>query len=74
MGSRLRLPWHGDRADDLQAALDEHPEASTFFETPSGANRYAVLYRIQTAVKPETRARRIAGFVAMLQRRETLHP
>src|SRR3954453_7737825 len=60
--------------DDLQAALDEHPQASAFFETLTGANRYAILYRIQTAVKPETRARRIAEFVAMLQRREALHP
>jgi uncharacterized protein YdeI (YjbR/CyaY-like superfamily) len=59
--------------DDLQAALAEHPEAKAFFETLKGANRYAILYRIQTAVKPETRARRIAEFVAMLQRRETLH-
>lgn len=60
--------------DDLEAALDEHPEARAFFETLKGANRYAILYRIQTAIKPETRARRIAEFVAMLQRRETLHP
>lgn len=60
--------------DDLRAALDEHPEASAFFETLTSANRYAVLYRIQTAVKPETRARRIAELVAMLRRRETLHP
>jgi uncharacterized protein YdeI (YjbR/CyaY-like superfamily) len=56
--------------DDLQAALDAHPEAGAFFETLTGANRYAILYRIQTAVKPETRARRIAEFVAMLRRRE----
>ena len=60
--------------DDLQAALDKHPEASAFFETLTSANRYAILYRIQTAIKPETRARRIAEFVAMLQRRETPHP
>jgi len=60
--------------DDFQAALDAHPEARAFFATLKGANRYAILYRIQTAVKPETRARRIAEFVAMLQRRETLHP
>ena len=59
---------------DFQAALDGHPEAKAFFETLKGTNRYAILYRIQTAVKPETRARRIAGFVAMLQRRERLHP
>ena len=59
--------------DDFQAALDKHPKAKAFFETLKGANRYAILYRIQTAVKPETRARRITEFVAMLQRRETLH-
>ena len=58
--------------DDLQAALDAHPEARAFFETLKGTNRYAILYRIQTAVTPETRARRIAEFVVMLQRRETL--
>jgi uncharacterized protein YdeI (YjbR/CyaY-like superfamily) len=60
--------------DDLRAALDEHPEARSFFETLKGTNRYAILYRIQTAVRPETRARRIAGFVAMLRRGETLYP
>ena len=60
--------------DDLQGALDEHPDAKAFFATLKGANRYAILYRIQAAVKPETRARRIAEFVAMLQRKETLHP
>ncbi len=58
---------------DLHAALDAHPEARVFFESLKGANRYAILYRIQAAVKAETRARRIAEFVAMLQRRETLH-
>ena len=60
--------------DDLQAALDAHPNAKAFFETLKGANRYAILYRIQAAVKAETRARRIAQFVAMLERGETLHP
>ncbi len=59
---------------DFQAALDAHPQAGAFFKTITGANRYAILYRIQTAVKPETRARRIAEFVGMLKRRETLHP
>jgi uncharacterized protein YdeI (YjbR/CyaY-like superfamily) len=60
--------------DDLRAALDEHPKASAFFDTLTSANRYAILYRIQTAVKPETRARRIAELVAMLRRREVFHP
>ena len=60
--------------EDLQAALEEHPAAKAFFATLTGANRYAILYRVQTAVKPETRARRITEFVAMLERGETLHP
>jgi uncharacterized protein YdeI (YjbR/CyaY-like superfamily) len=59
---------------DLQAALDANPKAARFFATLSGANRYSVLYRIGTAGKPETRARKIASFVAMLERGETLHP
>src|SRR4029078_10754790 len=45
--------------DDLRAALNENLEERAFFETLKGAHRYAILYRIQTAVKPETRARRI---------------
>ena len=60
--------------DDLQAALDRNPKAKAFFATLKSANRYAILYRVQTAVKPETRARRIADCVAMLQRGETFHP
>jgi len=60
--------------DDLRAALDAHPAARAFFETLTGTNRYAILYRIQTAVRPETRRRRIAEFVAMLERGETVHP
>lgn len=60
--------------EDFRAALDAKPEAAAFFETLKGANRYGILYRIQTAAKPETRARRIADFVAMLGRRETLFP
>ena len=60
--------------DDFQAALDKHPAAKAFFQTLTSANRYAILYRIQTAVKPETRARRIAEFIAMLKLREVVHP
>ena len=58
---------------DLQAALDDDPKARAFFEALDGANRYAVLWRVQTAKKAETRARRIAQFVAMLRRHEKLH-
>jgi uncharacterized protein YdeI (YjbR/CyaY-like superfamily) len=60
--------------DDLRAALEARPKAKAFFATLNGANRYAILYRIQTAIRPETRARRIAEFVAMLERKEKLHP
>jgi len=60
--------------DDLQTALDASPQAKSFFETLKSNNRYAVLYRVQTAVKPETRARRIREFIAMLERGETLYP
>lgn len=58
---------------DLQAALDVSPQAATFFATLKGANRYAILYRVSTAKKLETRAKRIADFVAMLERGETIH-
>ena len=58
---------------DLLAALEAKPKAKAFFATINASNRYAVLWRIQTAVKPETRARRIAQLVAMLARGETVH-
>ena len=60
--------------EDLQAALDASERAGAFFKTLSGANRYALLFRIQTAKKPETRARRIQEFIAMLERGEKLYP
>jgi len=59
---------------DLAAALARNVRARLFFETLDRANRYAILYRVQTARKPETRADRIARFVAMCARHETLHP
>ena len=59
--------------DDLRVALDAEPAARDFFATLSGQNRYAVLYRIEDAKRPETRARRIATFVQMLAEGKTLH-
>jgi len=53
---------------ELQAALDRSPKAKAFFETLRGRNRYAIIYRVQTAKKPETRARRIADFIARLEK------
>lgn len=60
--------------EDFQQELDANPEAAAFFATLDSANRYAVLYRIQEAKKPETRAKRIEKFVGMLERREKVHP
>jgi uncharacterized protein YdeI (YjbR/CyaY-like superfamily) len=59
--------------EDLKAALDAEPKAKAFFATINATNRYAVLWRIQTAVKPETRAKRIAQLVEMLARGEAIH-
>lgn len=59
--------------EDLLAALEAEPKAKAFFATINASNRYAVLWRIQTAVKAETRARRIAQLVEMLARGETVH-
>jgi uncharacterized protein YdeI (YjbR/CyaY-like superfamily) len=58
---------------DLQAMLDAYPKARSFFSTLSAANRYAVLWRVQTAKKAETRTRRIEMLVAMLARGEKIH-
>lgn len=60
--------------DDFEAALAKNKKASAFFATLNSANRYAILFRIQTAKKEETRQRRIAQFVEMLERNEKLHP
>ena len=60
--------------DDLRTALEANPRASANFETLNRQNRYAILYRIQDAKRPETRAKRIAGFIAMLEKGEKIHP
>lgn len=60
--------------DDLAAALAANARAAGFFSTLNSANRYAILWRIQTVKKAETRARNIAKFVEMLARHEKLHP
>ena len=59
--------------EDLKAALEANPAAASFFATLTGANRYAILYRIGAVKRAETRARKIADYVAMLERGETLH-
>jgi uncharacterized protein YdeI (YjbR/CyaY-like superfamily) len=59
---------------DLTTALEANPKAAAFFATLNSANRFAVLYRIGAVKKPETRARKIEHFVAMLERGESIHP
>jgi uncharacterized protein YdeI (YjbR/CyaY-like superfamily) len=59
--------------DDLQRELDRSAAAREFFATLDGANRYAILYRLDDAKKPETRERRLRKFVAMLERGEKIH-
>ncbi|MDQ3939982.1 MAG: YdeI/OmpD-associated family protein [Actinomycetota bacterium] len=62
-----------DVPDDLRRELDKNPRARRFFETLSKSNRYAVLYQIHDAKKPETRARRIKKFVEMFAEGKTLY-
>lgn len=59
---------------DFSDALAEHPLAATAFDQLSSANRYAILYRITTVRRAETRERKIREFIAMLERGETIHP
>lgn len=59
--------------DDLLRALDKNRKARAFFESLDSRNRYSILYRIQEAKKPETRARRIAMYVAMLNDGQKIH-
>jgi uncharacterized protein YdeI (YjbR/CyaY-like superfamily) len=59
--------------DDLQRELDANPAAREFFAGLDGSNRYAILYRLDEAKKPETRERRLRKFVAMLERGEKIH-
>jgi uncharacterized protein YdeI (YjbR/CyaY-like superfamily) len=60
--------------DDLQLALEKNERARQFFATLDNRNRYAILYRIQTVKKPETRAQRIEKFIAMLGEHEKIYP
>ncbi|PVU83115.1 hypothetical protein DDP54_08975 [Cellulomonas sp. WB94] len=60
--------------EDLAAALSADPAAQAWFDALTASNRFAVIYRVQDAIRPETRARRIAGFVAALSRGETPFP
>jgi uncharacterized protein YdeI (YjbR/CyaY-like superfamily) len=66
--SRVTVP------EDLARALAANERAGAFFATLDSANRYAILSRIGTAKKPETRAKRIDTFVTMLSEHKKIHP
>jgi uncharacterized protein YdeI (YjbR/CyaY-like superfamily) len=74
---RWEAAYEGQRTakvpPDLQRELDANPAAREFFASLDGANRYAIVYRLAEAKKPETRERRLRKFVAMLERGEKVH-
>ena len=74
MAAAYDSPSRSAVPDDFQAALTVNPRAYEFFQALDRANRYAILFRIQTVKKAETRARKIREFIAMLARHEKIHP
>jgi uncharacterized protein YdeI (YjbR/CyaY-like superfamily) len=66
--SKITIP------DDFQRELDKNQRAKEFFSSLDSANRYAVLFRIHTAKKPETRSARIQKFIEMLSQHQKIHP
>ena len=74
---RWETAYHGSATihvpADLTAALKSNPEAREMFGRLSAQNRYAILYRVHQAKRPQTRVRRITQFVAMLARGETIY-
>lgn len=66
--SKMTIP------DDFQWELDNNQKAKAFFDTLNSVNRYAILYRIQTAKKSETRSARISKFITMLSEHQKIYP
>jgi uncharacterized protein YdeI (YjbR/CyaY-like superfamily) len=66
--SKITLP------EDLKAELDKNAQAKAFFATLNSVNRYAILFRLRTAKKAETRAKRLRKFIDMLEKNEKIHP
>jgi uncharacterized protein YdeI (YjbR/CyaY-like superfamily) len=65
--SRITVP------EDFQAALNENPKAQAFFDQLNSTNRYAILFRVTTAKKEDTRKKRIETLIAMLNANEKIH-
>lgn len=74
---RWEAAYEGQRTakvpPDLKRELDASPAAREFFASLNSANRYAIIYRLDDAKKPETRERRLRKFIAMLERGEKIH-
>jgi uncharacterized protein YdeI (YjbR/CyaY-like superfamily) len=74
---RWQAAYEGQRRstvpEDLQRELDARPRAKAFFAGLNSQNRYAICYRLADAKRADTRARRLAKFVAMLEAGETIH-
>lgn len=58
---------------DFRKELDRHPKADAFFKTLNKTNSYAIMWRIQTAKRAETRAKRIKTYIEMLEKGATFH-
>ena len=74
MAGRLRFAARRDAPEDFLQALGKDKKAKAFFETLNRANIYSIVYRLQTAKKPETRDRRMKLILEMLARGEKFHP
>lgn len=69
-----KSPANTETPHDLKRALSSNKSAHRFFKTLDSANRYSIIFRVNDAKRPETRAKRIAQFVLMLEEGKTLHP
>lgn len=72
-GAAYDSPKSAKVPEDFEAAMNASPRAREFFESLDSANRYALLFRIQTVKKAETRSRKIKAFIRMLERNERIH-
>jgi uncharacterized protein YdeI (YjbR/CyaY-like superfamily) len=74
---RWERAYHSSSSAEVPAdfieALSKHAKAKAFFDTLNKANRYAIYFRLTTAKKPETRARRFEQLLEMMKRGEKLH-
>jgi uncharacterized protein YdeI (YjbR/CyaY-like superfamily) len=75
---RWDAAYHGSAEqvvpDDLLAALERQPTALAMFQILTAQNRFSIVFRVEGAKRPETRARRIEKYVDMLARGETIYP